>query len=103
MGAIRRKKLFFTVKSTVRNVNQLQSLLINNIISGFSTSSKHKRSFLIVFINYCHNFDPSISSISENSKKVSTYQNHTLSTKTLGSNFIINTDMNNKDFFVNNN
>jgi hypothetical protein len=49
-NAIRKKKLYFTVKSTVKNVNQLQSLLVNNIISGFSLSSKQKQTFLIVFI-----------------------------------------------------
>jgi hypothetical protein len=99
--AIRKKKLYFTVESTVKNVNKLQTLLINNVISGFYTSSKRNKTFLIVFINYCHNFDPSISSISINSKKVSAYQNTILSANNLGSNFIINTDMKNKNFFPN--
>ena len=102
-NTIRKKKLYFTVKSTVKNVNQLQALLTNNVISGFSVFLKQKQTFLIVFINYCHNFDPSISSISVNSKKVSAYQNSILSTKYLGSNFIINTDMKNKNLFADSN
>jgi len=89
-NSIRKKKLFFTVKASEKNIKQLYSFLTNNIIVGFSTSKKSKQQFFVVFINYCHNFDSSIGSISVNSKKISTQQNSILDAEFLNSNFVVN-------------
>jgi hypothetical protein len=92
-NTIRKKKLFFTVKASEKNVKQLYSFLFNNIITGFSISKRNKQTFLIVFINYCYNFDPSITSISVNSKKISTQQNCVVDLEFLGSNFVVNSSI----------
>lgn len=97
-NTIRKKKLYFTVKSTKKNLNQLNLLLVNNIITGFSKYSRQKQTFLIAFINYCHSFDSSISSISVNSKKISLLQNKSLEPNLLGSNFIINVNIKKSNF-----
>jgi hypothetical protein len=39
-NSIRKKKLFFTVKASEKNIKQLYSFLTNNIIVGFSMSKK---------------------------------------------------------------
>jgi hypothetical protein len=95
-NAIRKKRLYFIVKSTRENIVQLYSLLIDNVIVGFSKRLQRKQTFLVVFINYCHNLDSSILGISTDSKKTSLLQNKNLSAKFLSSNFIINMDIKNK-------
>ena len=92
-NTIRKKKLHFTVKLTVKNLEQLYSLLFNNVITGFSRLSLKKQTYLIVFVNYCHNFDSSISNVSVASKKISLQQNNILDRKFLGSNFVINAEL----------
>jgi hypothetical protein len=89
--AIRKKKLYFTVKPSVENIDKLYSLLLNNVITSFVRSSCKKKTSLIVFINYCNNFDSCVSSFSINSNKISKQQNNIIDNKSVGSNFVINT------------
>jgi ribosomal protein S8 len=86
-NTIRKKKLYFTINSSVKNLNLLYCLLVNNVITGFSKTSRKHNTFLIVFINYSHNFDSSLSSLSLTSKKISKQQNKIIDVNFAGSNF----------------
>jgi hypothetical protein len=91
--AIRKKKLHFVVSLNSKNVKTLLFLLKNNIISGFSLSSYKKKTFLMVFINYCHNFGSAISGLNTNITKISYQQNMVLNLNTTRSNFVIYTPL----------
>jgi ribosomal protein S8 len=88
--AIREKKLYFTVKSSNKNLELLYWLLMNNIITGFSRSSQRKKTFFVVFLNICSDFNSSVTSMTINSKKMSNQQNKIVSTEFIGSNFVLN-------------
>ena len=96
--AIRKKKLYFILESSRSNIDKLYILLVNNIISGFYTRVKKKKTFLLAFINYTYNFKPTIFSISKLSNKLTLQKNVNVKVDNLGSNFImnINIDANNK-------
>lgn len=74
-NTIKKKKLYFIVKYSVSNTKRLTSLLKLNIVSAFHFSSHKKKTFLIAFINYNHNFEAAISSFSKNSSKTATGSN----------------------------
>ena len=90
--AIRKKKLYFTLESSRSNNDKLYILLMNNIISGFYTRVKKKKTFLLAFINYNYNFKPTVSSISKLSDKLTLQKNVNVKVDNLGSNFIMNID-----------
>ena len=101
-NAIRKQKLHFTVKHSLVNIYKLHNLLANNIISGFFTQSKRKKSFLIAFINYNYNFNTAIANISNTSNKSSAQLNNNVSYEKHSSNFIINVEMSKKRSIKNN-
>lgn len=87
---IRKKKLYFTIKFCSKRTKLLLFLLKNNIITGFTFFSIKKTTFLVVFVNYCYNFDSAIFGTVINSSKVSNQQNSVLNTNFCRSNFVIN-------------
>jgi ribosomal protein S8 len=91
-NAVRKKKLYFTVNHSKKNINTLYFYLINNIITSFS---KNSNQFLTAFINYNNDFNNSITKIS-NLKKISKQQNNIINSKFMHSNFIISTFTTNK-------
>lgn len=95
-NAIRKKKIYFTIQKSKKNIDILEQFLFHSIITSFSAYSLKNKTFLIVFVNYVSNFDASISDYSINSKKVSKQQNFILgdsfSTDFNKSNFIVNGD-----------
>jgi ribosomal protein S8 len=96
-NAIRKKKIYFTVSLTRENIQVARNFLAYNLINGFSTLYKYnkKKTFLVVFVNYCYNFDASIKAFSVTSKK--TYsQKNAFDTKYLNSNFVTNVDLQKK-------
>ena len=88
--AIRKRKLYFTVKYSIKNINELSFLLTSKLITSFVS---FKRSSIIVLINYNHDFNASITSISSSFKKLSKQQNKTINCSLSHSNFIINTHL----------
>jgi hypothetical protein len=92
-SVIRKKKLYFIVKSSVKNIDILYSLLVNKTIIGFTKYSQNAKTFLLVLINYNHNFKPSTVSIAKNSYKLSKQQNKIVDSKLLDSNFVKNVYM----------
>jgi len=87
-NAIRKKKIYFTVKYSEENVKNLLFFQKNDIIAGF-TITKTKRRFILVFLGYCNNFDASIMAFCASSPKLSNHQNQILQPKFNASNFII--------------
>jgi hypothetical protein len=85
--AVRKKKLYFTVRYSVKNVNELSRLLTAKLVLSFVS---FKQSSIIVWINYSNDFSASATSISTNSKKLSKQQNKIVNNFFLDSNFIIN-------------
>jgi hypothetical protein len=88
--AIRKKNLYFRVKDSVKNIRALNILLIKNIISGFTKSSQKKRSSLIAYVNYCSDFNSSITGVTKYTSKVSNQQNKVQDAFFCKSNFIMN-------------
>ena len=86
--AIRKKKLYFTVNYSLKNINELNYLLTSKIITSFVN---FKCNSIIVWINYNHDFNASIMGISSNFKKLSKQQNKNINSFLSNSNFIINT------------
>jgi len=95
-NAIRKKKLYFTAKSSAKNTDLLHSLLANKVIVGFTKYSQKTKTSLIVFVNYGHNFNSSITKMSFNSNRVSKQQNNVLGVDFFGSNFVLNMGTNKK-------
>jgi ribosomal protein S8 len=87
-NALRKKKLYFTIKYSEENVKNILFLQQNYVIAGF-TVTKTKRRFIIVFLRYCNNFDASITSFCVSSSKLSNYQNQITLPNFNTSNFII--------------
>ena len=101
-NAIRKRKLYFVINCSATNISNLNHLLTNNIISSFYTRVQKKRTFLIAFINYSHNFNSSIAFMTKSIKKLSLQKNNNLDITKLNSNFVVNIRLNKTSIFKNN-
>ena len=86
--AVRKKKLYFTVVYSAKNVNSLCFLLSAQYITSFVIFSHNS---IIVWINYCYGLNGALLSTSTNLKKLSKQQNKNVNNDLLDSNFVVNT------------
>jgi ribosomal protein S8 len=87
-NAIRKKKLYFTIKYSRENVKILADFQKNYAIAGFTVTGTKCRS-IFVFVRYCNNFDASITSFRAGLPELSNYQNRVLEQKFNASNFMV--------------
>ena len=95
--AIRNRKLSFTIKYSIKNINVLYFLLVNKVITSFIL---YKQNLLIVTVNYGFDFSSPIEDIIINSNKLSNEQNKIINTFYANSNFTFNMHLSKKNVYT---
>ena len=95
--AIRNRKLSFTIKYSIKNINVLYFLLANKVITSFIL---YKQNLLIVTVNYGFDFSSPIEDIIINSNKLSNEQNKIINTFYANSNFTFNVHLSKKNVYT---